>query len=88
MREAVGRGDHRHAPYDMHLEMVQTMKGGWLSTDDANCIAQVFEVAAQRGWLHRLVNACGGGDEFIDGWSTGFDDRAIKRVFDRNGIRY
>ena len=88
MREAVGRGDHKYAPYDMHKEMVNTMKGGWLSTDDANCIAQVFEVAAQRGWLSRLVSACGGADEFIDGWSTGFDDSRIKRVFNRNGIKY
>ena len=88
MREAVGRGDHRYAPYDMHKEMVNTMKGGWLSDDDANCIAQVFEVAAQRGWLGRLVSDCGGADEFIDGWSTGFDDSRIKRVFRRNGIRF
>jgi hypothetical protein len=88
MREAVGRGDHRYAPYDLHKEMVNTMKGGWLSTADANCIAQVFEVAAQQGHLARLVADCGGADDFIDGWSTGFDDSAIKRVFDRNGIRY
>jgi hypothetical protein len=39
MREAVGRGDHNHAPYELHVEMVKAMKGGWLSTDDANCIA-------------------------------------------------
>jgi hypothetical protein len=88
MREAVGRGDHRYAPYEMHVEMVNTMKGGWLSTDDANCCAKVFTVAAQRGWLHRLVSQCGGADEFIDGFSTGFDDSAIKSVFRRNGVRW
>ncbi len=88
MREAVGRGDHLYAPYDMQLEMVKTMKGGWLSTDDANCIAQVFEVAARQGNLQRMVDACGGADEFIDGWSTGFNDEAIKRVFRRNGIEW
>jgi hypothetical protein len=88
MRDAVYRGDHRYAPYELHKEMVNTMKGGWLSTDDANCIAQVFGVAAQQGNLARLVADCGGADEFIDGWNTGFDDSAIKRVFDRNGIRY
>ncbi len=88
MRDAVARGDHLVAPYELHKEMVNTMKGGWLSTDDANAIARVFEEAARRGTLGRLVSDCGGADEFIDGWSTGFDDSRIKRVFDRNGIRY
>jgi hypothetical protein len=88
MREAVGRGDHRYAPYDMHKEMVKAMAGGWLSTDDANCIAQIFEVSGRRGELSSLVSACGGSDEFIDGWSTGFNDEAIKRAFNRYGIRY
>jgi hypothetical protein len=88
MREAVIRGDHRYAGYDMHVEMVNTMKSGWLSTDDANCIAMVFEDAARKGWLGRLVDQCGGGDEFIDGWFSGFDDDAIKAVFRRNGVAY
>ena len=86
MREAVGRGDHRHAPFDMHVEMVNQMKGGWLSSDDSDCIAQIFEVSASRGQLRRLVDACGGADEFIDGWSTGFNDERTKRVFRANGI--
>jgi hypothetical protein len=45
-------------------------------------------VAARRGWLNQLVDECGGADDFIDGWSTGFDDAAIKAVFRRNGIRW
>ncbi len=88
MREAVYRGDHKYAPYDMQVQMVQTMKDGWVSTADAICIALVFESAAERGWLGRMVDHLGGGNEFIDGWFSFFDDRAIRSVFDRNGIAY
>jgi hypothetical protein len=86
MRDAVRAGDHLVGPYELHVEMVNTMKGGWLSSADADCIGAVFEEAARRGTLHRLVSECGGADDFIDGWSTGFNDERIKRVFRRNGI--
>lgn len=86
MRDAVRAGDHLVGPYELHVEMVNTMKGGWLSSADADCIGAVFEEAARRGTLNRLVSECGGADDFIDGWSTGFNDERIKRVFRRNGI--
>ena len=41
MREAVYRGDHKYAPYKMHVQMIRTMKDGWISTADAICIAMV-----------------------------------------------
>jgi hypothetical protein len=86
MRDAVRAGDHLVGPHELHVEMVNTMKGGWLSSADADCIGAVFEEAARRGTLNRLVSECGGADDFIDGWSTGFNDERIKRVFRRNGI--
>ncbi len=87
MRDAVREGYHREAPVEMLCEMVDTMASGWLSTDDANCIAQVFEEAARKGCL-RTVIAAGGRDpgDYIDGFFSGFDDSAIKRVFRANGI--
>jgi hypothetical protein len=88
MREAVHRGDHHHAHYEMQVQMVREMKDGWLSTADAVCIAMVFESAAEKGWLGRMVDQLGGGSEFIDGWTSFFDDEAIKTVFRRNGIAY
>ena len=88
MREAVYRGDHKYAPYEMHVQMVRTMKDGWISTADAICIAMVFDTAAERGTLGQMVDELGGGNEFVDGWFSFFDDRAIRSVFDRNGIDY
>lgn len=87
MRDAVREGYHREAPLEMMVEMVDTMAGGWLSDADADCIAQVFEEAASRGMLRQVLAASEyDPDDFIDGWTTGFDDSRIKRVFRSNGI--
>ncbi|MEC8422939.1 MAG: hypothetical protein VX000_04115, partial [Myxococcota bacterium] len=92
MRDAVRDGDHtvveQEFAYALHVEMVRVMKGGWFSTADANCIGMVFEEAGRRGHLGRMVDELGGPDEFLDGWFSFFDDAAIKRAFDRYGIRY
>ena len=54
----------------------------------AQAIAAIFRVSGGRGELASLVSRCGGAGEFIDGWTTFFDDAPIKRIFRQYGINW
>ena len=90
MRDAVDDGDHTVVEQEFAYASMSrwSASGRLVPTADANCIGMVFEEAGRRGHLGRMVDEFGGPDEFLDGWFSFFDDAAIKRAFDRYGIRY
>ncbi len=87
MRDAVYRGDHRHAPPDMRAEMITVMDGGWVSEDDEECITEIIVFSAQNGDLNAVLAACGGASHILD-VVDGAEDDTCRDLFDRMGIQY
>ena len=86
MRDAVRDGYHLEAPTEMRIEMINTMNSGWVSDDDAACIAQVLEAAG--GSIHQVLAGVDGGARGLlnKGLLESFNDEPIKRVYRRHGI--
>ncbi|MFT7518536.1 MAG: hypothetical protein ACI9MC_000668, partial [Kiritimatiellia bacterium] len=90
MRDAVRDGVHSDpaTPFDMRVSMIDEMMDGYCGGEDEGCILQVLYNAESRGDLHSLIGAVSGGPDQIDYKLDGSNSTKLRKLFDRNGVKY
>ncbi|TNE86684.1 MAG: DUF4157 domain-containing protein [Deltaproteobacteria bacterium] len=88
MRESVAKGEHKYAPTDFRIEMIDTMMSGWCGDADQSAIVKVLDHSNKVGDFKDVVRGCDGGADRIMDKLGGKYDTAASKMMHANGISY